>query len=86
MSSKCLAEVIGRKHWENIKLSLCQLYYIIISEAFLCLSGVIHLIGRCLIGRVYMDSSSHEMTGHHCKLFQCLQKQEGSPECIAHYI
>ena len=36
--------------------------------------------------RVYMDSSSYEITGHHCKLFQCLQKQEGSPECISHYI
>ena len=28
----------------------------------------------------YMDSSSYEIAGHHCKLFQCVQKQECSPK------
>ena len=33
---------------------------------------------------VYMNSSNCEQIGHHCRLVQCLQKQEGSPKCIAH--
>ena len=33
-----------------------------------------------------MDSSSYKISGHHYELFTCLQKQEGSPKCITHYI
>ena len=39
---------------------------------------------QTLIYTVYMDSSSCEQTGHHCRVVQCLQKQEGSPKCTAH--
>ena len=39
-----------------------------------------------LIFIVYMDSSSYGIIGHHCTVFQVLQKPEGSYKCIAHCI
>ena len=35
---------------------------------------------------INMDLSSYEQYSHHCKRVQCLQKQEGSPKYIAHYL
>ena len=63
MSNKCLAEVIGqkktlgkyqaftvpiRRRMKALELGA----WCLTSEAFLCLSGVIHLIGQCLIDEV----------------------------------
>ena len=51
--------MIGSKDLEIIKLSLCQFLemgkleaWCLISEAFKYLSGVTHILGRCLIGEV----------------------------------
>ena len=60
-NKKCLAEMIGQKKtlgkYQAFAVPVCRRIkalelgaWCVISEAFLCLSGVIHLIGRCLIG------------------------------------